>query len=82
MTVAVGATERSTATVLADRLVTGYSIGYLASAGVASVGSLVALALVPKLPPGGGRPPSADLLPTATGALEPPVGAPTERVAG
>lgn len=79
VTIAVGASEQSTATVLADRLVAGYSSGYLASAGVALVGSLVALALVPKVRPGAGPPLSADHLPTATGALEPPVDAPAEK---
>ena len=81
VTIAVGASEQSAATVLADRLAAGYSSGYLASAGVALVGSLVALAFVPKVRPGAGPPLSADHLPTATGALEPPVDAPAERVA-
>lgn len=83
VTVAVGASEQSTATLLADRLVAGYSTGYLASAGVALAGVLVALALVPKARPGGGRPPAAGHLPGgAAGVLERPVGAPGERVAG
>jgi EmrB/QacA subfamily drug resistance transporter len=67
VSVAVAATEGSTAGGAAARLVDGYTSGYLACSAVALAGVIAALLLVPRVRPDSTTPPAGEQVPVATG---------------
>jgi hypothetical protein len=67
VSVAVSASEGSTASGAAARLVDGYASGYLACSAVALAGVIAALLLVPRVRPDSTTPPASEQVPVATG---------------
>jgi EmrB/QacA subfamily drug resistance transporter len=67
VSVAVSATDGSTAGSAAAQLVDGYTTGYLACGAVALAGVIAALVLVPRVRPDSANPPASEQLPVATG---------------